>query len=125
MKHGFKMDKNKRDYGFFNEKFAEKFLQNKGFKIIDKNFYTRYGEIDIIALDKDTLVFVEVRSRSNKSYGSPLESIDTSKVSKIIKTAKLYISSKNINHLNIRFDVVSVFNGEIEHIENAFNLDYL
>lgn len=91
------------------ENLASSYLQDRGYKIIERNFGKRYGEIDIIALDKDqTLVFVEVKTRRNKEFGEPLEAITPWKLNSIIKTAQYY----KLLHPNLpdrlRIDAVSV-----------------
>jgi len=99
---------------------AVDFLKSSGYEILERNFKTRYGEIDIIARDGDTVVFVEVRYRKSSAFGSPEETIDLKKIKKIIRTTNRYISMKNLENTDIRFDVV-VFDGNgIRHIKNAF-----
>ncbi len=83
------------------------FLKSQGLRFVDKNFNSRFGEIDIIMLDKKILVFVEVRFRKNDKFGGALESITPSKQNKLRRTAELYLQ-KNTQHENARFDVVSM-----------------
>ena len=83
------------------------YLKTQGLKLIETNFQCRHGEIDIIMLDKKTLVFVEVRFRKNDHFGGGLESITTSKQNKLRKTAELYLQ-KHSQYENARFDVVSM-----------------
>lgn len=106
------------------EEKACKFLQKEGYRIIERNFRIGYGEIDIIAVNKDCLVFVEVKTRTSDKFGSPLEAITPWKLKSLIKTAQLY---KKLNPKlpdSLRIDAVSVklVNGQeiedIEHIEN-------
>jgi putative endonuclease len=101
------------------------YLQNIGMEVIDRNFQTKEGEIDVIALDGKTLVFVEVRFRKKNDYGDPAETIDYKKIKRIIKAANRYLSMKNISYSDIRFDVISVSLDSFEHIKNAFDLDYM
>ena len=84
-----------------------RYLKSQGLKLVDKNFSSRFGEIDIIMLDKKMLVFVEVRYRKNNKFGGALESVTQSKQNKLRKTAELYLQ-KNAQHENARFDVVSM-----------------
>lgn len=108
------------DTGKKYERAAAKFLKNLGYKIVEQNYrLLPFGEIDIIAKDKKILVFVEVKFRKNKSYGDPGEFVNESKQLKITKTALFYIKKNNVKS-DIRFDVVSICNDEIEHIKNAF-----
>ncbi|MBF0265735.1 MAG: YraN family protein [Gammaproteobacteria bacterium] len=109
---------------------ANTYLQNQGLTTLELNFYSRFGEIDIILLqnkgkilNSKTLIFCEVRSRKNMGYGSALESITVHKQQKIIKTAQ-YFMLKNPQYANLaaRFDVVIVSRNlkEIDWIKNAF-----
>jgi len=102
-------------------------LIKNGLKLIDKNFYSRYGEVDLIMQDKDTLVFIEVRYRKNLDYGGALESVTPSKQKKIQTTALYYMQKKGTEY-NTRFDVVALTGNDInnqkklsiEWIQNAF-----
>ena len=83
------------------------YLKSFGFKLVEKNFSCRLGEIDIIMTDKNMLVFIEVRFRKNKYFGDGLESITLTKQRKLRKTAELYLQ-QNKKYKNARFDVVSM-----------------
>ena len=110
------------DIGKIAEEKAVNFLKQKGYTILDRNFRTRYGEIDIIANKDKTLVFVEVRFRSG-SFISPEESIDYRKIQRIIKTANAYLTkTTTTSYENIRFDVIAIDKNQIRHIENAFDI---
>lgn len=106
------------------ENLAVEYLRKKGYKIIDRNFRKRYGEIDIIALSGDTLVFIEVKTRKSLSYGMPLESITSRKLREITNTAEYYILTHSKLPKLLRIDAISVLlNKEnnidtIEHVEN-------
>ncbi len=76
--------------GAKGEEIAAAFLEKKGYKIIERNFHIRGGEIDIIALDAGILVFIEVKARSTREFGSPLEAITPWKIKSIIKTSQYY-----------------------------------
>lgn len=99
-----------------------KYLKKHGFKVVERNYHSRFGEIDIIAENKEYLVFVEVKARNENSIARPLEFVDGAKQNKIIKTAGAYLSS-NETDKQPRFDVAEVFTdtGEINYIENAFD----
>ena len=112
----------RKDIGTQNEKLAQKFLKSKGYEILQTNFYCRFGEIDIICKDNNCLVFVEVRSKSYDDFGSPEETIDYKKQQKIIKTANFFIEKSNINYEEIRFDVIAILKGNIQHYQNAFEV---
>jgi putative endonuclease len=107
------------------EKFASSFLKKNGFKDIKLNYRSKFGEIDIIACDRDVLCFIEVKFRKNRNYGLPEEFVDIKKQKKIVKTALCYIAEKKIDDMNFRFDVVAVEPGEngklnARLIKNAF-----
>ena len=103
-----------------NEAFAEKYLKKKGYKIIEQNYSNHLGEIDLIATEKDILVFVEVKFRQTNEFGLPREAVGIYKQNKIKKTATLYLQQNNLFEKEIRFDVVDILGDKITHIENAF-----
>ncbi|NVJ62587.1 MAG: YraN family protein [Gammaproteobacteria bacterium] len=101
---------------------ARKYLEDKGFVWIKSNYSQAGGEIDLIMLDDETLVFIEVRSRKNNAYGTAAETIGKAKQSKLLNTAEHFIlSKKEFSKLNCRFDVVSYDNGKLNYIKNAFS----
>ncbi|MEW6067790.1 MAG: YraN family protein [Nitrospirota bacterium] len=108
------------------EDFAVKFLKEKGYKIIRRNYRSTIGEIDIIAKDGDTIVFIEVKTRTNISFGYPFEAINTKKRQKLKNLALLYLKQQK-EEFSVRFDIVSIFcadNGKnkVEHIKDAFEV---
>ena len=105
---------NSRSKGFLAEKRAIEFLENRGFKIIDKNFYTKLGEIDIIAAKNNTLHFIEVKSGKNFE---PIFNITPSKLQKIIKTAYIYLKKNKID-MPFCIDAVIIKDKNIDFIEN-------
>ena len=106
------------------EDLVAKFLRNKGYKIIERNFRKSYGEIDIIAVKDNTLVFVEVKTRTSNQFGTPFEQITYFKLRSLVKTAQFYKLSSPKLPDSLRIDAVSVildgnnFLTSIEHIEN-------
>lgn len=112
---------NKRKFGTVGEKIAEKYLKNEKYKIICKNFFTRKGEIDIVAQKGKNLVFVEVKTRSNYNYGSPSMAINATKIKHMKIAAGIFLELNRFNKYNIRFDVIEIIinNGkcEINHIK--------
>lgn len=107
--------------GILAEFEAGKYLESIGYKVIDRNVnYPGIGELDIVAMDGKTLVVVEVKYRSNKDFGHPLESITKSKVRKIVKATECYLAEQKPLYDAVRFDVISVLDGISEHIKNAF-----
>ncbi len=116
---------NRRTVGTYGENLSLNFLINKGYKILERNYRTRYGEIDIIAQDKNEVVFVEVKLRHTSDFGMPSESVTTKKQNHIIKSALQYLKAKNLYNKNIRFDVVAIGpeQDKVEIIRSAFNAD--
>lgn len=120
------MSKRRVEIGKQGENLASDFLQQKGMKIIKRNFRFDRGEIDLVCLDKETLVFVEVKTRTNREYGSPVEAVSEKKAAQIRKVAEGFLMEKGdgLEFQEIRFDVVGILlKGKkeiIEHIENAF-----
>lgn len=97
------------------------FLKSKKFEIIETNYKNKVGEIDIIALDKNVLVFIEVKSRKTLAFGRPYEAVDFRKQQKIRRIAELYLIENYKYYSDCRFDVIEVLDGEVlNHIENAF-----
>ncbi len=116
--------KKKGDEG---EALAAKFLSEIGFKILEKNFRYERGEIDIIAKENETLVFVEVKKRENLKFGEPEYAITKRKISQMNKVALGYLAEKEIDDIEMRFDVVAIlqYAGEppiITHYRDAFRL---
>lgn len=104
-----------------SEQLACRYLLNQGLQLIEKNFRSKYGEIDLIMKDNETLVIVEVRFRKSNKYGGALESISQKKQSRIIATTQYYLSTHKVNS-SIRFDVITMSNNtDIQWIKNAFN----
>jgi putative endonuclease len=102
------------------EQQAYQFLLKKGLQPVARNFRCKQGELDLIMLDKDTLVIVEVRFRQTDKYGSAAESVTRSKQSRIIAATQIYLCSQKINK-PLRFDVVALSgNGNVDWIQNAF-----
>lgn len=105
---------------------ACEFLKKKKYKLLDVNYSTRFGEIDLIMQKDNFICFIEVKARNEKSIASPAEFVDYRKQQKIITTAEIYLSDHNMN-LQPRFDVVEVYTENnkiksIKHLENAFEL---
>ncbi len=115
------MKENKREIGAVYEKQAVEFLQKKGYEILETNFRCRQGEIDIIAKEKEYLVFVEVKYRKDTRAGSGLEAVDYHKQHKIIQTARYYLYSHQLaEEIPCRFDVIGICPNKITLIRNAF-----
>jgi len=112
------------ELGLKGEKQAEEFLKKQGYKIIEKNFRTSFGQIDIIAKEKNTFCFIEVKTRRNFSFGLPEEAVTYPKQKKILKVALAYLKQKGLLNKKVRFDVVSILYNKdsykINLIRNAF-----
>jgi putative endonuclease len=102
-------------------------LEENGYKILVRNYRTRLGEIDIIAKDKGTIVFIEVKTRNSNKFGLPSEAVSAFKQRQISKAALLYLKENRLLDKPARFDVVSIDCGEdkprLDLIKNAFELD--
>lgn len=113
--------KERRQEGYLQEQKAEDYLREKGFQILKRNFYSRYGEIDIIAKDGKYIVFVEVKYRKNPKVGHPLEAVDIRKQKRICKTADWFCKRYGYQEdTPCRFDVIGITMEDIQYIENAF-----
>ncbi len=117
--------KNSYQRGRWAEQTALEYLLAKKLKLLDKNFRSLFGEIDLIMQDKNIILFIEVRYRSSNHFHAAIESIDRKKCERIISTSHQYLyENRNASHLDCRFDVVVLFgtqkNPTIEWIKNAF-----
>lgn len=113
-----------QEYGRLAEEQALHYLQERGFKLVKKNYSCRLGEIDLIMRDREYLVFIEVRSRSHSGYGDGAASISYAKRQKIIKTTSHFLLMNQLqDKYPLRFDVISIDGklGSISWIENAFD----
>lgn len=107
--------------GIKGEELAKRYLENKGYKIVASNVnYPGIGELDIVALHGNVLVFIEVRTRSDNAFGHPFETFTKSKISKVVKASQMFLGENKIVCGGYRYDAIAVFRGEVEHIEDAF-----
>lgn len=118
----------RQTYGRESESIAVKQLKKQGYKIVEQNYRSKLGEIDIIAKDKKTLVFVEVKARRSDRYGSPKWAITPKKKRQMSKVALYYLKVTKQTNVKARFDVVTIRSLEdkpqIDIIKNAFELAY-
>ena len=114
------MEENKRCVGKAYERLACEYLNKRGYQILECNFYSHAGEIDIIARHEGYLVFVEVKYRKDASKGYPLEAISFQKQKKISRCALFYMKRYGLEDEAIRFDVVGVLGDHVQLIQNAF-----
>jgi putative endonuclease len=114
--------------GHQGEAIALKYLKKNGYKIIEKNYRSKLGEIDIIAKDQKTLTFIEVKTRQSVRYGHPKAAITHQKQKKISMVALGYLKETNQSNHKARFDVVSIIiedkKPQVEIVKNAFELAY-
>ena len=123
-----KLLSDKKLLGQWGEKRCEKFLKNKGLKLLVRNFSCKTGELDLVMVDSDSsIVFVEVKTRANEDFTEAESSITPAKKHKLFKTARYFLASNNIPDRPFRFDVVTVILGhsgqpQIRHYKNAFSV---
>lgn len=114
----------KQEIGKLGEDIATNFLTEKGYAILDRNFECRQGEIDIIAKDKEEMVFIEVKTRTSNKYGAPSEAVNKIKQKHMLQSIKYYLYIKGLSEKFIRIDVIEVYiKGNIvkvNHIKQAF-----
>lgn len=118
----------KREAGNKGEDLAVQFLKRKGIKIIDRSYRVKAGEIDIIAKDRQTYCFIEVKSRSGDKFGTALEAVDRKKKERMTRAALWYLQSHRLTEHPCRFDVVAIQSDgaeepKIEWLQNAFEMD--
>lgn len=113
----------RHETGKIGEDISVRYLQQIGYTIIERNFECKQGEIDIIARDKEKLVFVEVKTRSSVVYGKPKEAVDKTKKKHIYRSAEYYVYSKCLEDEPIRIDVIEVYKKRekfmVHHIKQA------
>jgi len=114
---------NNLEKGKKGELIAKSHIISKGYSILATNHRNKIGEIDIIALDKTTLVFIEVKTRTGTSYGYAYEAVNRKKQQKILSCSQLYLLENNLKEIQLRYDIIEVYltkDIKINHIENAF-----
>ena len=111
----------KKELGNTGEEISVKYLEKQGYIILERNFYCKQGEIDIIAKDKNEIVFIEVKSRSNTEYGLPSEGVTKQKIKHLYRTAKYFLYKNKMLNEIARFDAIEILikNGKfnINHIK--------
>jgi putative endonuclease len=126
--HGHEPRREKKDLGKKGEEKALRFLKKKGYRIIEQNYVCNLGEMDIIAKEKDTLVFVEVKTRTSMVFGPPQLAVTPFKQRQLSKVALHFLKEKKLEDVKARFDVVAILlppeREKIELIRNAFDLRY-
>jgi len=120
------MSSNRQSLGRWGENLATEYLSRNGYTILQRNLHTPYGEIDIIAKQKESIVFVEVKTRRSDSYGYPEEAITPAKQSHLLAAAQSYLQSFSSADVNWRVDVIAIrcnknTSPEIIHFENVLS----
>ncbi|WP_209511190.1 YraN family protein [Sedimentibacter acidaminivorans] len=112
----------KDNKGYQYEEIAKRYLLKNNYKILEQNFTSKFGEIDIIALKDGIISFIEVKGRKNIKYGLPREAVTISKQKKIISCAKFFLLQRKYSDIQCQFDVIEIILDDkvIEHIEDAF-----
>ncbi len=119
------MSKSRINLGRYGEDLAAAYLERKGFQIIVRNYRQKTGEVDIIANDGETLVFIEVKTRSSLLFGQPFEAVTPAKQKQLNRIALEYITRNKIKNQAARFDVISILiektkQPKINHLQNCF-----
>ena len=112
--------RNRRRTGSAYERAAGFYLEQLGYEIQQYNYRCRCGEIDIIAKDGETLVFCEVKYRSDGAMGNPLEAVDSKKQRTIFRSAFCYLAERGLEEAPCRFDVIGIEGTKITQVKNAF-----
>lgn len=113
-------------FGDAGEKAAVRYLKQQGFRIVTRNYENRAGEIDVIAIEGQTLVFIEVKTRRSERTGHPLEAVDASKQQQILRAAQVYLKERDLLRQTVRYDVIGLVwpedqkQPEIHHVRSAF-----
>lgn len=111
-----------KNKGYEYEVIAKKYLLKNHYKIIEQNFTSKFGEIDLVAIKDGIIAFVEVKGRKNSDYSMPREAVTIYKQKKIITTAKFFLLKNRYDDVQCRFDVIEIISDDkiIKHIEDAF-----
>lgn len=113
--------KENRAKGAYYETQAAAFLESQGYEVLERNYWTRFGEIDLIAKEEEYLVFVEVKYRVNDQMGFPEEAVNKRKQRTIFRCAQIYLMEKGkLDNIPCRFDVVAIDGTQIRLRKNAF-----
>jgi putative endonuclease len=113
----------KRHAGSGGEDLASAWLERQGYRVVERNWRCRAGEVDLVVRRGSLTVFVEVKERRNGAHGLGLEAVTWGKRRRLIRAARLYAASKGLSETDLRFDVVSVDGREVRHEPNAFDSD--
>ena len=112
---------NRRAFGSDGEYAARDYLEGQGYAILAMNYRRPTGEIDLIARKRGTVAFVEVKRRTTRRYGRPAEAVTPQKRARILRTALLFLQERGMDDVPVRFDVIEITPGRVNHIEGAFD----
>lgn len=104
------------DKGKWGEELAAGYLRDQGYQIVFRNFYSKYGELDIVAKRNNLLVFVEVKTRTQNHYGTPAEAVDARKRRHMTYAANFFVQRFGFQQVDLRFDVIEI---HLNHLENV------
>ncbi|MCK5471718.1 YraN family protein [Candidatus Gracilibacteria bacterium] len=108
-----------KNFGNTGEQIAERFLRSRGLEILAKNFHAREGEVDIVARDGETIIFVEVKARRNQKFGSAIESVDERKLEKIAAAGERFLQKNSLENSAWRVDVIAIDEGKLKWIRGV------
>ena len=111
----------RRGFGSEGEHLVRDYLTGRGYQVLDMNYRRGPGEIDVVARQGDTVVFIEVKRRADGRFGRPAEAVTPQKRGRIVRTALLYLQERRCDDAPARFDVIELTPGRINHIEGAFD----
>jgi len=111
------------EHGDAGETLAVELLRRCGVRVVERNFRCRQGEIDLVCLDGDTLVFVEVRRRSSDRYGTGIQAVTDAKTAQVARVAEAYLSARQPKASRCRFDVVGITADHVQWLPDAFRAD--
>ena len=112
-------DRRNKKLGRRGENLAVKYLKRQGYSILERGYKNPFGEVDIIAAKDDTVAFIEVKTRLSENNGAPTEAVNRNRREKYKRAAEYYFYGRQIE-VTVRFDIIEILRGEINHIENAF-----
>ena len=114
------MSRARLDLGKKGEDMAQAYLQEKGYRLLERSYRCKFGEADLIMQQGNTVVFIEVKTRSSMRFGTPQEAVNARKQEKLARVAQSYLRERGLENAPARFDVVAVLGREVRHIPDAF-----
>lgn len=114
------MSRRSKSFGELGEREAEAYVRRLGWKVLDRGWRCRSGELDLVAADGETVVFIEVKARSSERFGLPEEAVGRAKQARVARLAQAYLQAKGLSGRPARFDVIALSGGDVRHIRDAF-----